>query len=612
MFLNLGFPIGTIMFLSISLIMYIIKKKYHDFQNKLFRFLLINTFCLLFLEIIYVITMNNIDKMPVLNEIVCRLFLAGIIFWILNFFFYLLSFRVLSLSSDKKAKLEKKILHTIIFGGILLNVIDCFFKVEYVTEGGLFAIVGPASYFVYGIAGLLMIILFFSVLKSKESYANFSKIPIFFVIFLIILDTINIFFLNINDLTLVLSLIVSSIFFTVESQDRMLLKEVGEAKTKSEEIDKAKKEFLANMSHEIRTPMNTILGFSNSLLLEKSLTKDKVLEDAKSINEASVDLLNLINNILDISRIESGRETITEKEYQLSDVLKEINALLRTKGKEKFNWYDLEINKDMPSGYYGDYSKVVKILNSLIINAVKYSLNGYINISVNYENKNNKDYLVFIITNSNSKINEEYCNQDFSDFSKLEYSSGNRMDSEFLGLVIAKRLIDMFDDSKIVFKRETNDITKCTISLCQKVSNKNRIGDVALNNTFDITDCTGKKALVVDDNEINLKLAERLLKSYNFTIFKATGGNECINLVKANDFDIILLDHMMPDLDGIKTMQILKSMNKKIPYIVAMTANSDSDSKEFYEKEGFDNYIGKPINKNSLDALMSELFGGKS
>ena len=206
---------------------------------------------------------------------------------------------------------------------------------------------------------------------------------------------------------------------------------------------------------------------------------------------------------------------------------------------------------------------------------------------------------------------QDYYNRDFSDFSKLDYGNDNKLDSEFLGLIIAKRLVNMFEDSNLEFTKDQDNITKCTITLCQKAVDKTSINKTALNNKIDgVLDCSGKKALVVDDNEINLKLAERLLKNYKFDITKTSSGRECIDLVKINDYDVIFLDHMMPDMDGIKTIQVLKSINNKSPLIVAMTANSNTDSEAFYKENGFDAYIGKPINQKQLDALIEKLFGG--
>ena len=613
MFLSIGIPIGTILFLSVIFIMYVIKKKYNDFQNRLFKFLLSFTFVLLFMEIGYVITMSMMDKHPFINELVSRLFIIGVIVWIVTFFFYSWSLGKKNISEEEKAKLESGIPIAIIIISTALAIINGFFKIEYYVKDGLYEIVGPATYILYIIAGVLIVFLLITLIMNRNDYPKNLKWPIYFSMILIVIDSaLHLLIAEINDLTLLLSLVVSSLYFTIESQDRLLLKEVEDAKSKAEEINKAKTDFLSNMSHEIRTPMNTILGFSNSLLLDDDLTKEKIMEDSKSINNASLNLLDLINNILDLSRIESNKETLNEKDYKIADMLLEINNVLKNKVKAN-NTYSLEIGENIPSGYYGDYAKSLKIIESLIINAIKYTKDGNITVSLNHEVINDKDCLVYIITNTNSSMPKDYFNRDFSDFSKLDYSNDNKLDSAFLGLIIAKRLISFFNDSSIDFESISEDVTKCTIRLFQKVTDKQSLSPDYLKESSDneIIDCHDKKVLVVDDNEMNLKLAERLLKTYKFDISRASSGKECIEMIKKNEYDAIFLDHMMPDLDGIKTMHIIRGLNKKSPYIIAMTANSNIDSKDFYKKEGFDDYIGKPINKKRLDSLIDKLFGGK-
>ncbi len=600
------------MFLSITLIMYVFKKKYHDFQNKLFQILLLVTFAMLFLEIVYVNTMNHMDKIPIINEVICRLFLTFIIIWMVMFFIYIITIGLNKKAAEKLEKTSIKVPYLIAALCTVLAIIDSFFKIDYLIDDGQYAIVGPATYFVYGVVGILLIILLVYIIKNKSNYNSSLRLPLYFSLVLITFDTARLFIFEINDLTLMLALVVSSLYFTVESQDRLLLKEVGDAKTKSEEVDKAKTEFLAKMSHEIRTPMNTILGFSNALLMEENVSREKVLEEAKSINLASVNLLDLINNILELSRIESGSETVNEKEYKLEDIISEAKNILDSKIAGKDSYYDLEINDNIPTSFLGDFSKVSKIVNSIIINALKYTTDGYINFSINYKQDNDKEYLIFIVSNSGDKMPQEYYNRDFSDFSKLDYGNDSKLDSEFLGVIIAKRLISMFEDSTLEFSKEQNKLTKCVISLCQKSVDKTNIDKSVLDNKkAQIIDCSGKKALIVDDNDINLKLTEKLLKNYNFNITKATSGNECINLVKINDYDVIFLDHMMPDMDGLKTIEVIKSIKKGPILIVAMTANSNTDSDAFYKEKGFDAYIGKPINKKQLDALIERLFGGE-
>ena len=615
MFLSIGIPVGTILFLLIPYIMYMTKKKYNDFRNRLFKFLLSFTFVLLFGEIGYVITMSKMDKHPFINELVSRLFIVGVIIWIVTFFFYAWSLGKKTTDEESQKRMESGIPIAIVIISTALSIINGFFKIEYYVKDGLYEIVGPATYILYIIAAALIIFLFITLIINKRQYPQSIKLPIYFAMFLIVVDSaFHLLVAEINDLTLLLSLVVTSLYFTIESQDRMLLKEVENAKGVAEEINKAKTEFLSNMSHEIRTPMNTILGFSNSLLLDNKLTREKVMEDSKSINQASLNLLDLINNILELSRIESGKETLNEKEYQLADLLSEVNNTLKSKTDGKNNWFSLQINKKMPNSYYGDFSKAVKIVDSLVLNAIKYTKYGCITIKADHQVLNNIDYLVFVITNSGTKMPKDYYNRDFSDFSKLDYGKDNKLDSEFLGLIIAKRLIGFFKNSTITFENENDEVTKCVICLNQKVVDKKPIKldflndeEVSIDNEY-----KDKNVLVVDDNQMNLKLAERLLKAYKFNIDKALSGKECIEMMKKYEYDAVFLDHMMPDMDGIKTMHIIRSLNKKTPYIVAMTANSNLDSKDYYKKEGFDDYISKPINKKALDTLIEKIFGGKS
>ena len=610
MFLNLGFPLGTLMFLSVSLVMYFFKKKYNDFQNRLFVFLSLLTFVLLFLEIAYIHTIKNMSQMPFLNEFVCRSFLTGVIAWVVLFSFYIISIGLKDRNDEKKDQLTSFLTKLLIMICILLGVADCFFKIDYMISDVQYAIVGPAAYFVYGVVGVSLITVLVIIIKDSDKYLESLRIPLIFSLFLVLADSLHLFFYNINDLTLILSLVVCSLYFTIESQDRLLLKEVEVAKDKSEEVNAAKTDFLSNMSHEIRTPMNTILGFSNSLLSDDNLTKEKVMNDAKSINEASNNLLGLINNILEISRIESKREEITIKEYKLIDLVKSINETLISKVQKDNNWFDIKVNEKMPSSYEGDYSKICKIVNSVIINAVKYTSFGYISVNIDFDKGNSS--LEIIVTNSGCKIPFDYYNSDFSDFSKLDYTHKSTLDSEFLGLVIAKRLLSMFSNSSILFEK-VDETTQCTIKLSQKVVSEVPVGTIKLDEQKlnEKIDCQGKKVLIVDDNDLNIKIAEKLLKNYNFEVANAMTGNECIDLVKLNNYDLILLDHMMPEMDGVKTLEVLRSLKKDLPPIIVMTANSNVDSKDYYEKIGFDNYVAKPINKNRLDELIYEYFGGQ-
>ena len=207
-------------------------------------------------------------------------------------------------------------------------------------------------------------------------------------------------------------------------------------------------------------------------------------------------------------------------------------------------------------------------------------------------------------------------NKEFNDFVKLGDENQNNIDSATLGLIISKRLVKMLG-GEITFKNEEGNGTRYFVSIPEKVTSKEKLGNIfkehdkALANDNKLLDLSGKKVLIVDDNKVNIKLASRFLEQYNFEISSATSGSDCIKLVKENKYDIIFLDHMMPELDGVATMNILKNSGYDIPPVIALTANSYSGLKEYYVDAGFSDYLSKPINFKELNRLIIKYFDNK-
>ena len=323
------------------------------------------------------------------------------------------------------------------------------------------------------------------------------------------------------------------LFRSVESQDTKLLAQAEESRREAEAANKAKSDFLASISHEIRTPMNTILGFSQALLEEKHLTQDMVKHDVKDIKQASGDLLELINNILDVSRIESGKETLENKEYRIEDLLMEINSITSAKVSRDVLDFKINVDGNIPTKFKGDSDKIYKILVNILANAISHTKFGSVSLDVGGAYVGDIYKLSLIVANTGHEMTEAEFNRSFEDFSEGGSSIGT--DSIKLGLIVAKRLIEMLGGT-IDFRNEKGKGTRYLISLDQVVIDDMKVGAISFDNSGVVEskplDLSGKKVLVVDDNIVNIKLATRLLEQFNLEISSCLNGRDCIELIK--------------------------------------------------------------------------------
>lgn len=613
---SIGLTLSGMVFITFIAAIYFTKKKYKSLENSIYRFLLITTMVLLVLELVCVYTMSIRDKIPIINEFLCRLYILGDVVWFVVIIGY-----VKSLSVDKKYDnpldffQEKKMLMLIVFATIMF-LISCFLEIKFTSgsDNQFYVIGGPAVYSLYVIFVFVGVYMLFVLLKDISRDNAVKRVPvILFLIFYSIMAIVQYLYADINDLSYLFAFCMTSMYFTLESQDIKLVSELEVAKREAEEADRAKTAFLSKMSHEIRTPMNTIMGFSESLLNTKDLQEASMKKDIESIDKAANTLLEIINNILDLSRIDSGKEKIDNVEYSIKDILFELNSFIYSRINTDDVKYVVDVDPNIPTKMFGDKVKIYRILSNILNNSAQHTKVGEIKLSIKSNVKDNKANLTFKISDTGLGIKSEDFNKIFNVFSSTIAMEENAS-GVGLGLVVVKDLVQMLSGD-IKFESEYGIGTTFYITLTQEVVDKSKLGNVSITDEYSLThkenfyfDCSNYKVLIVDDNKMNLKVASRLLSSYNLQIEEATSGEECISKIKdGNKYDLIFLDHLMPNLDGIGTIKILKKMGNKIP-VVAMTANVVTEVEEKYLKEGFDDYISKPINIKTLNKLLQKYF----
>ena len=383
----------------------------------------------------------------------------------------------------------------------------------------------------------------------------------------------------------------------------------------AEAANKAKSNFLANMSHEIRTPMNAVIGMSE-LILEESNGR-KVYDYAKDIKNAAKNLLSIINDILDLSKVESGKMELVEDNYYIQTLVEDSANLIRMAALQKGLQMKVDINKDLPCQLYGDEGRIRQILINILNNAIKFTKTGYISLDVSGEYTDD-DYinLQFIIQDTGIGIKNEDLDVIFESFRQLDMNRNRKIQGTGLGLSITKQLVSLMDGD-IRVESEYGKGTCFVIYIKQKVVDKRTVKECPTDHMGEEKQderefvCPNSRVLVVDDNLINRKVAIAMLKTFGFQLKEAASGQEAIDIVKQEDFDIIFMDHMMPEMDGIEATRIIRGYLKEEqkepqPVIVALTANALTGARETYLANGFEDFLSKPFERKHLREVLEK------
>lgn len=393
-------------------------------------------------------------------------------------------------------------------------------------------------------------------------------------------------------------------------------KEQREKQTKEvERISQSKSAFFANMSHEIRTPINTIIGLNEMILREQDIS-DEIAENAVNIQNASKMLLSLINDILDLSKLESGKMEIVPVQYETGAMFSELVNIIWVRANEKKLDFKINISPELPSMLYGDEVRIKQVLINILTNAVKYTETGSVNLFAKCEKINeNKVRLHISVQDTGIGIKKENIDELFSSFRRVDQERNNKIEGTGLGLSISKQLIDMMG-GEIAIDSIYKKGSIFTVTLDQEIVNSNPVGSLNLmlkrkvinrNSYKQSFEAPEARILIVDDNAMNRLVACKLLRNTKVQIDTAAGGAECLEKTKQKYYHVIFMDDMMPDMDGRETMELVRNQSsgycQKTP-VVALTANVMSGAETIYMERGFDGYLAKPINGALFEATL--------
>ncbi|MBQ6128709.1 MAG: response regulator [Lachnospiraceae bacterium] len=397
-----------------------------------------------------------------------------------------------------------------------------------------------------------------------------------------------------------------------DTQHYMYMEQLEEQKRMADEANRAKSSFLANMSHEIRTPINAVLGMDEMIIRESG--EKNIRSYARDIKTAGRTLLSLINDILDFSKIEEGRMEIIPTQYDLSSVINDLVNMTRSRTEKKGLRFDLCVDRNVPHILYGDEIRIKQVALNLLTNAAKYTNEGHVGLNVGYRKKDDENIILsFEIDDSGIGMKEEDMDKLFSPFSRIDEKKNRSVEGTGLGMSIVRQLLDLMGSSLTV-ESKLGKGSKFSFEIEQKVIRWEPMGDISerFNKDGDENDvyrelfhAPDANILVVDDTEVNLSVFCNLLKQTKINIDTAASGLSALALAKDKHFDIIFIDHMMPDMDGIETLKRLqKETDCERTVCIALTANAVSGARQMYLQAGFSDYISKPVDGRRLEEMI--------
>ena len=608
--------IVSLSILTIIFMIYDTKEKINNLQSKLFNILTYTSFLFCLITLLYSTMLVSLNSF-IINLVFWRTYnLLFVAFWEILLLFLIIIIQKYKNKTMKDLWETNILVRIILIVFTILEVILLFFPHVSIYEKFDFRNITFTSLIlsILSILISLSIIVIINVLmkKNKEKLDEDDKKSINMIIYCTLFVILQVLMPSISIYAFSTAIITSIVYLTYANPDIEITRELSKAQKIIKDSAKTKTDFLSNITSEIKTPVSYITSLCTNL---ENLEEYKVDEVKKTMNHIILsgnNLLEIVNNVLNISKIESGNEITIKNEYNIKNLIDDISGVVKSKLGQKNVTLEVNLSGELSSVYEGDVIKIYQVLQNVLTNAAKYTEVGKITFDITSTKLPLGEKLLFKIADTGNGIKPEDQDKLFKKGTRLESSIDNEIEGAGYGLSITKEYLDLME-GKIWFESEYQVGTTFYIEIPQKVINptplKELIKEEYVSQSTEI-DCDNKVALVVDDNKLNNKVIKRLLERYKFKVVTVSSGHDCIYKVKSEEkFDIIFMDQVMPDMSGIETMKALRGLDGyELPPLISLTANAVSGMKEHYLGEGFDEYLSKPINTSDLEKILTKYF----